>query len=707
MTGSRSAWLAMAVLLLQHLLLFWPHYTGDATFYRDFTNIYYPLTTFWISLVKEGVFPHWAPFANLGLPFILTMQSGIFYPPFWLFTWSDALPYTLQAANVVLALHVLGGAIGAWCYARLLGMSIGAACLVAVAFQFMGCLYNNLQHPDMIQAYAYLPWLFWSVHFSTTATRLSLRHWLLPLLLCLFVTGAYQGNLIAHSFVLVVWCLLCWLRASLSPAQGIKIATRLYGQLAGLAVLGLLLAAVYLWPTYQLMDYQSRSEGTADFRHYWDFTYWHTLIMPSNIEGIYVWQAMISAFITVPVFCLLFFVRFTFLRKEWPLVAMTTLSVLLAAGFSTPVYKWLVEVFPMLGYSRLLSSDYRGLFCFGLILLAGKLLDDYLQGKMAPIIIKRSWLCLGVLGFYLIFGLLGEQFAQASEATLEKWIGNYHFMFVPIYYLLSFHAGTMTVFYSFHWIIALILAAAVWSALYLFRHRQTSLLVVLIFLTLLSGFIQWRMERDSWQLTASMSEVYPGLRQNERLPVLELLQQPLPERPPCLEGQGYWPAYLLGKFVCHVKDALNVKPRVVVNKMPILYDYMVGGAKPLPVTARQLSTCEPEWLSTVVEQPEIVEQISYGLQDIHYKIHAADNLCFVTTGLFFPGWSGAISTTGENVQAQSYCDALRVWCVPAGEYTLDLNYETPGLRSGFRVSLLALAVYGWLLGVYGWRRLRA
>jgi len=700
-------WLAMGVLLAQHLILFWPHYTGDATFYRDFTDIYYPLTAFWVSLLKEGIFPHWTPFANLGLPFILTMQSGIFYPPFWMFVGLDFLSYTLVAANVVAALHVLGGAFGAWCYARLLGMSIGAACFAAVAFQFMGCLYNNLQHPDIVRAYAYLPWVLWSVYLSPSARSLNARHFLLPLFLYLFVTSAYQGNLIAQSFVLTVLVLLSGMQAYALKLRASITTTRLYFQLLGLALLGLLMCSVYLWPTYQLLDYQARTLGVKDFRHHWHFSYWHTVIMPSHQDGIYAIQAMISAFITVPVFCLLFFINRGFLRREWLLIVITILSILLAAGRNTPFYGWLVDLFPMLGYSRLLSSDYRGLFCFGLILLAARLLDEYLQGKLSGYWVSRAGLCIGVLLSYLLFGWLQMEIQQLPPAVTQGLIEDHRWAVMVFYYVLNFFSRTITIFDPQHWLIALVLALLVWASLYIFRRRRDLLLSSIVGLTLVSGFWQWNMEREYWQLRPDMSKFYSGVNLQGPLPTTTMSLEPMEQRPACQrDATNPWHAYLLGKFACGVKDALNVKPRMLVDQSPLLYEYMIQPPRLVPLAETALSDCQPETLLKIYPPSDVIRQTSFGLQQIRYQVNSTKDFCFVENELFFPGWSGIMDGKPEKVSARPYCNALRAWCLPAGDYGFEAYYETPGLRTGFMASLLALAAYGGLLGFYGWRRFR-
>lgn len=598
-----------------------------------------------------------------------------------------------------------GGAVGALCYARLLGMSWGAAVFCAVAFQFMGCQYNNLQHPDMIRAYAYLPWLMWASHVKDSETHLMGRHWLLPVFTLLFVTGAYQGNLIAHSFVLALWVLMSAIRAVVIRRDIAKQLMILYGQMVGLGVMGLLLASAYLWPTYLMMDYQTRSEGIHDLRHIWDISFWHTLIMTSHQEGVYTWQAMISAFVTVPVFVLLFFMRWGFLRSEWPLVFMTTLSVLLAMGHTSPVYSWWVDQIPMLGYSRLLSSDYRGLFCFGLILLAGKLWDEYQQGELSGIWAQRFICCAGVLVFYLVLGILGEVLSSRPELIPEIVSEDYPWTLWPLYQLLLFHSRSITIFDASHWGIALLQVLVFFMAIRWLRDKSVWLLLVVISLEFFSGFWHWHAERGYWQLRENPALFYAGVENPAQPPMLSVFTPLLTHRPACYEPGGEaWRPYLLGEFMCNVKDALIVKPRVVVDRSLPLYRYMIQEGRPLSVDQPTLSRCEPEWLDTAKPEPEKIQQIHFGLQDIQYQVNAADNFCFVENELFFPGWSGHIAGQSGEIQAQSYCGALRSWCLPAGEYVFETRYETPGLRVGLFSSALALLIYVVLCVFFYWRR---
>ena len=61
----------------------------------------------------------WMPFQSMGYPFLLNLQTGVFYPPMWVFPLLR-IPYTLPAAVVLQCLHVFAGALGMYVLARAL-----------------------------------------------------------------------------------------------------------------------------------------------------------------------------------------------------------------------------------------------------------------------------------------------------------------------------------------------------------------------------------------------------------------------------------------------------------------------------------------------------------------------------------------------------------------------------------------------------------
>jgi len=657
---------AIALLVLQNVVIFWQHYIGTASFLNDFTRIYYPMTAFWTTLVRHGIFPEWVSFQNMGFPFVLTMQSGVFYPPLWLFTLSGHLPYTLHAAAIFQVLHILLGAIGCWFYARLIGRSVGAALFAAFAFQFFGGFYSNSEHVDIVRAFAYIPWLFWCMQLLPMQQKMGVRNLLTPLMVMLFVTGAYQANVIAHFFLLAIFFLLNFF-ANLAKEKNNRYSIAVnYLKIGGLVLLGIALSSVCLLPTFALKSYLVRSEVWTGSTMNWPFSYWNTLIMPSDAEGLFVLPSMLSAFITIPVFCLLFLATRAWIKQNWLWICIAFFAFVMASGTNLPVYRWMVDLFPLLGSSRFPSSDYRGVLCFGLILLAAGIMDDYQQGKI-------NWQSTRVIIFLAWVALM---FFSGNVISVEKQ----------------------------EWPVAIFLATLFFLIMYIFRRHPARMLLALIVLELVSGLYFVNRLSIYWRSDIVTDLFYQEVNSASPKNAVQVTGNPVEERPACHDMNlfyGSWRGYLLGDPMCQSQDS-KTKPREIVNANAMINAYMHQSWRAQWIQKESLESCQPEKIIQTNSVASQVHSISYGLQKIIYQVHADENFCFVENELLFPGWSGTMGSEKNIIQPQSYCGALRSWCLPKGEYEFTARYRAPWLREGAMLSLLFLFIY--IVLVVRWRK---
>ncbi len=142
-------------------MVFWRHYFAGYGFPWDFVGSYYAAAAYWTEAVRHGGVPMWMPFQSMGYPFLLNLQTGLHYPPMWIFPLLG-IPYTLPAAVVLQCLHVFAGALGMYVFARALLRSRREAFLAAFVFQLFGGFYSNAEHVDIVRSFAMLPWLFWA-----------------------------------------------------------------------------------------------------------------------------------------------------------------------------------------------------------------------------------------------------------------------------------------------------------------------------------------------------------------------------------------------------------------------------------------------------------------------------------------------------------------------------------------------------------------
>jgi hypothetical protein len=215
---------------------------------RDQGDFFYPLKLHTADRLAAGEIPLWNPLSGLGEPWLANGQSGVFYPPTWLFL----LPFPGLAAGLFLLLHFALGAWGAWRFAKHEAVSDAGALCAAAAFTACGFSASLSSYWNHFGAWAYLPAIAWLAR-SDLARPLSRAG--LALLLGL---QAMSGSPELSAATLILAALLAWeVRREPSgwaePSRGRRLV-----RLAGAAGLGLALAAWVILPMGELLWHSER-----------------------------------------------------------------------------------------------------------------------------------------------------------------------------------------------------------------------------------------------------------------------------------------------------------------------------------------------------------------------------------------------------------------------------------------------------------------
>jgi hypothetical protein len=143
-----------AAALLPAVIWLWPAlFSGRAPSYRDQGDFFYPLKLYTAVRLRAGEIPLWNPLSGTGEPWLANAQSGVFYPPTWLFL----LRSPALAAGLFLLLHF---AIAAWGARRFLkeeNVSDAGALTGAAAFAASGVAASLSVYWNHFGAFAYLP----------------------------------------------------------------------------------------------------------------------------------------------------------------------------------------------------------------------------------------------------------------------------------------------------------------------------------------------------------------------------------------------------------------------------------------------------------------------------------------------------------------------------------------------------------------------
>lgn len=151
---------ALALLALLATSLFLPALVKREVFtLRDHFDYFQPLRYFTAQELSAGRLPLWNPYSASGEPWLANPQTGVFYPPSWLFL---ALPFDL-AYMLFLLLHLAILGWGAYLlFTRF--ATPGAAMVGAAALMFSGPVLSLLDVSNNFATFAWIPLALWCAH---------------------------------------------------------------------------------------------------------------------------------------------------------------------------------------------------------------------------------------------------------------------------------------------------------------------------------------------------------------------------------------------------------------------------------------------------------------------------------------------------------------------------------------------------------------
>jgi len=123
---------------------------------RDHSDYFQPLRFFTAEELRAGRLPLWNPYSASGEPWLANPQTGVFYPPAWMFV---VLPFETAYMLFLLFHLVLLGWSAYLLFAR--RVSAGAAMVGTVALMFSGPVLSLLDVNNNLATLAWIPLALW------------------------------------------------------------------------------------------------------------------------------------------------------------------------------------------------------------------------------------------------------------------------------------------------------------------------------------------------------------------------------------------------------------------------------------------------------------------------------------------------------------------------------------------------------------------
>lgn len=154
----RSVFIAAGLLVLPTVILAGAWRLGGVSALEDDLLYYLPIRQYIGERLADGEWPMWNTLVGMGTSVAADPQSGLWYPPTYLFA---VLP-PLVAYPLTLILHFALAGWGMYRFLRASGREWQAAFLGAVAFEFCGFLIAHRVHLTMHHAVAWIPWILYA-----------------------------------------------------------------------------------------------------------------------------------------------------------------------------------------------------------------------------------------------------------------------------------------------------------------------------------------------------------------------------------------------------------------------------------------------------------------------------------------------------------------------------------------------------------------
>ncbi|HEV2862740.1 MAG TPA: YfhO family protein [Pyrinomonadaceae bacterium] len=246
---------AALLVTLAPLVFFYPATAGDLFISPDdgvIQNVPFRVAAARIAL--SGSLPLWNPYIFSGTPLHAEAQAGLLFPLNWFF-----LAFAPEAATnlMMLASYALA-ALGAYVCARRSGSSVAGAVVTSLAWQLSGFALNQIGHTNVMQTAAVLPWVVWAVDGYGRTGRAG-RGALLAALVAIQCFAGHQQTFAYTLLLVAAYAVWMWRSSSEKLERASYLKSLVY------VAAGVLLAAVQILPTFELLRNSPRAEATYDF----------------------------------------------------------------------------------------------------------------------------------------------------------------------------------------------------------------------------------------------------------------------------------------------------------------------------------------------------------------------------------------------------------------------------------------------------------
>jgi len=381
----------------------------------DLVVLFHPYKDLIRHFVSQGELPLWNPYLYLGVPLLANVQTGVLYPPGWLFL---ILPFP-AALTWTTVLHLWWGLTGTFLFLRHgLRTSAFAAWVGALSFGLGGFLLPHIGHMNQVYTAVWLPWLLLCARHAAGKTGIPALA--LGGVVTAFAFTAGHTQEFYYSFLaLALFCgFMCVVPVPGQPTRWWPLVVP-----AAFGVSGGLLAAIQLLPTLEATLQSYRRDGVP-LHEAAELALNRNEVLLSLLPNY--WQppsVETSGYLAVSCAVLAFLGLSHITDRRWVLffVSLATVAFILALGTYTPLFALLYKVLPGFAAFRV-AGRWMFLVSFSLSVLAA-IGADYLRDDLPPAQRRRAsffFILATLLAVLFVFVFLARTYLVRSHQALPE-----------------------------------------------------------------------------------------------------------------------------------------------------------------------------------------------------------------------------------------------------------------------------------------------
>lgn len=449
--------LAILCLALWPLVYFWQAALRLAVFFfGDIFLFFYPTHLAYAEALRQGRLPLWEPRMLAGFPLYAEGQIAALYP-------LHPILYGLfpidVATNYDILLHLSWVAVGTYLFLRALRLQPASACLGALAFGFGGFFIPRLQHMSVMSTASWLPWVLWAweQHEQARGARARWRWFVvLTLFIAIQLLGGHPQFAFMTVLLLCLYALVNWKRdgqletsATITqsrapsalfsivrlpsfvrpPSSVLRLSdyitpTRLIPVVLA-TLLGALIAAVQLVPTYELATVSNRAAGLLpQFFHAFSLRLPHYLMLAYPfLLGNPFPRVSVEVIGYIGLLPLVLALAVPFVRRDRRVVFFALIvfvALFLGLGDQNVFYRGL-RYLPLFNYFRVPSRFFYW-YTFAAAILAAITFDVWLARAQTTLRLTRAQKIVWLVVVLLVAALIGAAPAIPLDVWLAWWL---------------------------------------------------------------------------------------------------------------------------------------------------------------------------------------------------------------------------------------------------------------------------------------------